>query len=170
MPLINPNNNKPYDIKNPHHIFYALEKGTGYEIRPFDQQTMPIPTQGAVKIIPQAMRAPLTDTNLCGIAITIRHSKDPRSLYQMITLIPDTHLTAGLKILRRDQLFWAAALAAPIGLAILCLRSARISSDQTLSLNSTFSQGIFSKAALDMLAKTMARLPEAVQPHQHTSS
>ena len=165
MPIINPNNNKPYDTNNPDHIFYALEKGTGYEIRAFDQQTMPIPTQEAVKVIPQAMRAPLTDTKMCGIAITIRHCKDPRSLYRMITLIPDSNLTADLKTLRRDQLFWAAALAAPIGLAILCLRSARISSDQTLSLNSTFSQSIFSKAAFDTLAKTMALFPEAVQPH-----
>ena len=165
MPLINPNNNKPYEINNPDHIFYALKKETGYEIRAFDQQTMPIPTQGAVKVIPQALKTPLTNTDMRGIAITIRHSKDPRSLYRMVTLIPDTHLTAGLKILRRDQLFWAAALAAPIGLAILCLRSARISSDQTLSLNSTLNQSIFSKAALDTLAKTMAQLPEAIQPH-----
>tara|TARA_B100001175_G_C19098556_1_gene444047 strand:- start:59 stop:556 length:498 start_codon:yes stop_codon:yes gene_type:complete len=165
MPIINPNNNKPYEINNPDHIFYALKKDTGYEIRAFDQQTMPIPTKDAVKVIPQALRTPLTDTNMRGIAITIRHSKDPRSLYRMITLIPDTHLTADLKTIRRDQLFWAAALAAPIGLAILCLRLTRTSSDQTLSLRSTLNQSIFSKAAFDTLAKTMALLPEAVQPH-----
>ena len=193
MPIINPNNNKPYDIKNPHHIFYALEKGAGYEIRAFDQQTMPTPTKEVVKVIPQALKIPLTGTKMPGIAITIFTSNDPRSLYRMITLIPDTTLDERLKTkkttktrcnnqaINKDdypktltlllpdentqhklaQLFWAALVTAPIGLAYLCLRSTR-ASDSNLSLSNTFSNSMFSKAVCNTLEQTNRLLPKAV--------
>ena len=197
MPLINPTNKKPYDSDNPHHIFYALKKGNGFEIRAFDRQTMPTPTEEVVKVIPQALKIPLTETKMPGIAITIFTSKDPRSLYRMITLIPDTALDEKLKtkettkigcnkqatvnkddypktltLLLPDentqhklaQLFWAALVTAPIGLAYLCLRSTR-ESDPKLSLSNTPNNSIFSKAIYETVENTMRLLPKAVHPH-----
>ena len=168
MPLFIPEINQVLDRNNPKHIVYAIDTKPGFEIRAYDQRTMPIPTPEPVKVIPQKLKKLLTNTDMHGIAITILRSKDQKSLYRKIKGLPNTTLTTNTTQKttdRLDQLLWAVALAAPIGLAILCLRSARISSDQTPSLNSTFNQSIFSKAVFDTLEKTMALLPEAVQPH-----
>ena len=97
MPLMNPENNTPYDINNPHHIFFAIANKTGYVIRAFDCLTMPIPTKEAVKVIPKALITPLTDANIPGIAISIPPSENNKSLYQKLNLLPESTLMFYLK-------------------------------------------------------------------------